>query len=170
MKNAGFKNLEKQLAALIEGDVTLIGIGNPLRGDDAAGSMAARQIAVGPGVCVIDAQEVPEDYVQQVVNQPPDTIVLIDSVDLNSAPGSVALLEPGQIAAYWPNTHRMPISMLMAVLEHETHARVFAIGIQPAQTVFLQPMSDPVTAAVTDLTAILGRVLASRVPAHEASA
>ena len=57
----------EQLAAWIQGEVVVMGIGNPLRGDDAAGSMVARRIAAPPGVSVIDAQEVPEDYFSLVV-------------------------------------------------------------------------------------------------------
>ena len=103
-------NFEEQLAAGLEGVVVVMGIGNPSRGDDAAGSLAARRIEAAPGVCVIDAQDVAEDYLLRVVNQRPDTIVLIDSVDLDSAPGSVAFLDRDQIADYWPSTHRMPMS------------------------------------------------------------
>lgn len=152
--------MEEQLAAWIEGAVVVMGIGNALRGDDAAGSLVARQVTARPGVCVIDAQAVPEDSLPMVVNRQPDTIVLIDTVDLGSVPGSVALLDRDQIAGYWPSTHRVPMSLLMSVLEHETHARVFAIGIQPADTEFLNSISDAVTASIAHVAGMLNRVLA----------
>ena len=148
-----------------------MGIGNPLRGDDAAGSLAARQIVDSPGVCVIDAQDVPEDYVLQAVNQRPDTVVLIDCVDLDSAPGAVAFLDKDQMAEYWPSTHRMPMSSLMEILEQETHARVVGIGIQPAHTEFLRPVSDAVKESVARVAGMLngalarGRTAARGVPA-----
>ena len=153
-------NLHAQLATKIRGDVVVMGIGNPCRGDDAAGSLVARQmIHDAPGVRVIDAQDVPEDYLTQVVNQGPDTVVLIDSVDLNSAPGSVALLDKDQLAVYWPSTHRVPISLLMNYLEQETHARVLLIAIQPRQTAFLEPMSGEVRASVAGMVDVLKSVL-----------
>lgn len=160
--------MKEQLARWMKGAVVVIGIGNPLRGDDAAGSLVARRIADLPGVCAIDAEEVPESYLAMVVKLQPDTIVFVDSVDMVSAPGSVALLDGDQIAGYWPSTHRVPMGMLMSVLEHETHARVFAIGIQPAQTEFLRPMSDAVAASVEQVTGMLNRALAeSRAPGKE---
>jgi len=55
-------DLQEQLASQIQGNVVIMGIGNPCRGDDAAGSLVARQIRDAPGVRVIDAQDVPEDY------------------------------------------------------------------------------------------------------------
>jgi hydrogenase 3 maturation protease len=160
-------NFEEQLATGLQGAVVVMGIGNPLRGDDAAGSLTARRIAGSPGVCVIDAQDVPEDYLLRVVNQHPDVIVLIDSVELDSEPGSVAFLERDQIAEYWPSTHRMPISMLMGILGQETHARVIGIGIQPAHTEFLKPLSNAVAESIAQVAGMLNNALArGRTVAH----
>ena len=38
-------NLQEQLASAIQGNVVVMGIGNPCRGDDAAGSLVAQQIS-----------------------------------------------------------------------------------------------------------------------------
>jgi hydrogenase 3 maturation protease len=155
-------DLQEQLATGIQGNVVVMGIGNPCRGDDAAGSLVAQQISDAPGVRVIDAQDVPENYLGQVVNQRPDTVVLVDSVDLDSAPGSVALLDKDQVAGYWPSTHRVPLSLLMDYLERETHARIFLIAIQPHQTAFLEPMSGEVYASVAGIAEVLKGVLEMR--------
>lgn len=155
-------NLGEQLATAIQGNVVVLGIGNPCRGDDAAGSLTARQISDSPGVRVIDAQDVPENCLCQVVDQRPDTVVLIDCVDLDSAPGSVALLDKDQVAGYWPSTHRVPISLLMNYLERETHARVLLIAIQPCQTAFLEGMSGEVYASVAGIADLLNSVLEKR--------
>jgi len=153
-------DLQQHLATAIQGNVVVMGIGNPCRGDDAAGSMVAQQISDAPGVRVIDAQDVPESYFRQVVSEGPDTVVLIDAVDLGSAPGSVALLDKDQVAGYWPSTHRMPLSLLMDYLERETHARIFLIAIQPRHTAFLQPMSGEVHASVASIAGVLNDVFA----------
>lgn len=167
MRNDGDMNPDEQLAARMQGVVVVMGMGNPLRGDDAAGSLVARRIVAPPGACVIDAQDVPENYLPQVVNQLPDTIVLIDCVDLGSAPGSVAFLDRDQIAGYWPSTHRAPLSLLMEILEHETCARVFAVGIQPAHTEFLKPVSESVATSVAHVAGMLNHALAgSRASGH----
>jgi hydrogenase 3 maturation protease len=147
-----------------------MGIGNPCRGDDGAGSLAAREISDAPGVLIIDAQDVPENHLCLVVNHQPDTVLLIDAVDLDSTPGSVALLEKEQVAGYWPSTHRMPLSLLMDYLERETRARVFMIAIQPRWTAFLHPMSAEVSSAVAGVSNMLNNVLAmSRMPAKAMS-
>lgn len=153
-------DLQEQLASSIQGHVVVMGIGNPCRGDDAAGSLLAQLISDVPGVRVIDAQDVPESYVRQVVGESPGTVVLIDSVDLKSAPGSVAFLEKDEVAGYWPSTHRMPLSMLMDYLERETHARIFLIAIQPRHTAFMEPMSGEVHASVASIAGVLNDVFA----------
>jgi hydrogenase 3 maturation protease len=153
-------DLQEQLAAGIQGNVVVMGIGNLCRGDDAAGSMVAQKISDGPGVRVIDAQEVPENYMRQVVGEGPDTVVLIDSVDLHAAPGSVAFLDKDQVAGYWPSTHRVPLTLLMEYLERETHARACLIAIQPRHTAFMEPMSGEVHASVVGIADVLNDVFA----------
>ena len=153
-------DLREQLATGIQGHIVVMGIGNPCRGDDAAGSMVAQLISDGPGLRVIDAQDVPENYVRQVVGESPDTVVLVDAVDLDSAPGSVAFLDKDEVAGYWPSTHRMPLSLLMDYLERETHARIFLIAIQPRHSAFMQPMSGEVHASVAGIAGMLNDVFA----------
>lgn len=157
-------DLREQLTSRIQGAVVVMGIGNPCRGDDAAGGLVAQQIHDVPGVYAIDAQDVPENHWRQVANQRPDTIILVDSVNLYSAPGSVAVLDKDRIAGYWPTTHRMPMSVLMSYFERETHARILMIGIQPRQTEFMQSVSDKVQASVVAVAEVLNRVLATRKP------
>jgi hydrogenase maturation protease HycI len=155
-------NLREQLSNAIQGNVVVMGIGNPCRGDDAAGSRVAQQICSAPGVCVIDAQDVPENYLCQVAGQRPDTIVLIDCVDLKSAAGSVAVLDAYQTVAYWPSTHRVPVSLLVDHLERTTHARIILIAIQPHDTGFLQSMSAEVLSSVEGIADVLNDVLERR--------
>jgi len=155
-------NLREQLVAAMQGHVVVMGIGNPCRGDDAAGSRVAQRICGAPGVHVIDAQDVPENYVRQIVRHQPDTVVLIDAVDLDSPPGSVALLEKNQTLGYWPSTHRVPVSLLVDYLERETHAHIFLIAIQPLETAFLQPMSAEVAASVDGIADVLNEIFELR--------
>ena len=157
-------DLREQLAAAMQGNVVVMGIGNPSRGDDAAGSRVTGRLGGMPGVHVIDAQDVPENYVRQIVRHRPDTIVLIDAVDLGSPPGSVALLDKNLTTGYWPSTHRVPLSLIVNYLERETHARILLMAIQPRQTGFLQPMSSEVAASMESIAETLNEVLEMRRP------
>ena len=152
-------SLKEKLAARLHGSVIMMGIGNPDRGDDAAGSLTVRRMRGKPGLCAIDAQEIPENYLGQVVAERPDTIALIDAVDLGTAPGSMAIIEKHQLAEYWPSTHRVPLCLVMNYLERETRADVFLLAIQPRRIEFGMPVSDEVEAAVSRLVSILNELL-----------
>ncbi len=155
-------DLPEQLAAAVRGNVVVMGIGNPCRGDDAAGSLVAQRIAEATGVRVIDAQEVPENHLRQTAGDRPDTIVLIDAVDLHSIPGSVALLDRNQVANYWPSTHRVPLTLLMEYLARDTCAHVCLIAIQPRQTGFQQPLSEEVEASIVGVAGMLNEAIEAR--------
>jgi len=157
-------NFREQLADAMRGKVVVMGIGNPCRGDDAAGSWVAQQVSGIPGASVIDAQEVPEDYLSRAAEQKPDTILLIDAVDMKTSPGSVALLNKNQAADYCPSTHRVPITLLAEYLEQIAHARVFVLGIQPKQTDFLEAMSAEVASSVKGLVDVLKDAMAAHNP------
>lgn len=155
-------SLQEQLAAAMQGTVVVMGIGNPCCGDDAAGSLVARKVSHVLGQRAIDAQDVPENYLCQVADLQPDTVLLIDSVDLNSSPGAVALLDKRQIGMHWPSTHRVPICLLMNYLEQQAHARVMLIAIQPYQMGFLQAMTPAVSSSVEAVAGALNAVLSTR--------
>lgn len=155
-------NLREQLRHSVRGKVVVMGIGNPCRGDDAAGSSVAQQIGRAEDVHVIDAQDVPEDYLCQAADRQPDTVVLVDCVDMKSAPGSVALFQSDQTVPYWPSTHRVPMSLIVDYLRRTTHARIVLIAIQPQQAAFLGPMSAAVRSSVESVADVLNDVLTAR--------
>ncbi len=154
--------LREELALAIQGRVVLMGMGNPCCGDDAAGSCVAQRIAEAPGVTVIDAQDVPENYLGHAVRQRPDTILLIDCVEMNSEPGSVAVLGGHQAGSYWPSTHRSPVSLLVDYLQGETRARIFLLAIQRHRTGFLEAMSEEVSSSVEVVANVLNEILEIR--------
>jgi hydrogenase 3 maturation protease len=155
-------SLRQRLAERLKGTVVVVGVGNPLRGDDAAGSLAARRLMGMARAHVIDAQEVPESYLGEVRAAAPDTVVLIDAVDLGAKPGSAALLEKEDVALYFPSTHRLPLSLVMEFVQCETGADVLLLAVQPRRVDFGAPVSDEVEASVSLLAEMLGEVLSGR--------
>lgn len=153
-------SLRKQLLKRLRGRVVIIGIGNPLRGDDGAGCRAARLLLGTPHAHIFDAEEVPENILGDVVSLMPNTLILIDSVAIDAAVGTVALIEQGQIVNYHPTTHRMPIDLLMSYLKSETGADIFLLGIQPHQVSFGASISPEVETSCALLARILRETLA----------
>jgi hydrogenase 3 maturation protease len=155
-------SLREELARRLSGRVVVVGVGNPLRGDDAAGCLVARRLQGTPGVRVVEAEEVPESFVGDIAAAMPDVVALVDAVDLGAEPGAVAMLEREQVATYAPTTHRMPLSLVMEVVQRRTGADVFLIAVQPLTLAFGAKVSPEVSATVEVLAAVLSELLRAR--------
>jgi hydrogenase maturation protease len=152
-------SLREELARRLSGRVVVVGVGNPLRADDAAGCLVARRLQGTPGVRVVEAEEVPESFVGDIAAAMPDVVALVDAVDLGAEPGAVAMLEREQVATYAPTTHRMPLSLVMEVVQRRTGADVFLIAVQPLTLAFGAKVSPEVSATVEVLAAALSELL-----------
>lgn len=77
--------------------VLVAGVGNPLRGDDGFGVLAARRLREDPR-CPADAVVMETGiggiHMVQELMRGYDALLLFDAVDRGRAPGEVALLEP----------------------------------------------------------------------------
>ena len=131
----------------------VVGIGNELRADDAAGMEVARLLAHRSAVPVILAGDVPENYVGVVRSRSPDWILLIDAVDFGSTPGATLILrmngaQPAFAPTQIPSTHCASLSLFARYLGAETGAEVWLLGIQPKSLELGCPMSVEVAGAV----------------------
>ena len=134
----------------------ILGIGNPLGGDDAVGSFVVRSInekrqgkagAEHPktsrqqDITAIDAGTAPESYTSVIRRNRPKQLVLIDAADMGLPPGSIRLLSPEKIATLSFSTHRMPLSAFVSYVS-EFCGQVYIIGIQPKRTTIGDKLSD----------------------------
>lgn len=123
----------------LHGRVAVLGVGNPLRGDDAVGSCIARLMLQTLNVrgvsldnaVVIDAEDIPESYLGPIISARPDVVLIIDAAELNAPVGSAVLLSKDALQQRALSTHRTPLGPLAAVVCHLTTATVLFLGIQP---------------------------------------
>ena len=149
--------LADALAARLKGDVVLVGVGNPLRGDDAAGCLVAEGLDGTPGLKVIHAEDVPECYFGKILACEPDVVVLVDAVDLGQPVGSIAMLGKDELVTYEPSTHRVPLALTAELIQGATGADVFVLGIQPLQVELGAGVSPSVARAVASLVETIRR-------------
>lgn len=154
-------SLAKKLAGRLRGSVVVVGVGNPLRGDDAAGCEVALRLQGRSAALVLNAESVPESELVRIAMAHPDTVMFVDAVDLGAAPGSLAVLEARQMAHYGPSTHRVPLRILMECVRRDTGADVFVVAVQPRNVEFGEPMSAKVAAGV----ALLAETIEDLLPA-----
>jgi hydrogenase maturation protease len=160
--------LSDALGRRLTGRVVLVGIGNPVLGDDAAGGLVARGVRGTPGIDVVESDDVPERDVLRIVSERPDVVVLVDAVDLHAPPGSVAVLEPDHLTGYLPTTHRVPLSLIATLIRRTTAADVFVLGIQPGKMTPGVGVSPEVNHSVDVLVQMLRRGPRSPSSGHRA--
>ena len=134
-------SLQAELAQRLKGKLVLIGVGNPLWGDDGAGPALIHRLEGNLSALLVDGGEVPEHYWGTIVAYRPRTIVVIDAIDWGDAPGSVAILDRVQDKGFPLSTHRISLNLFLDLLRRETGADVFILGIQPARVAFGVSMS-----------------------------
>ncbi len=117
----------------------VLGIGNPLGGDDNIGPHVARRLqkkvkeAGRQDIIAIDAGPAPEGYTSVIRQHRPEQLILVDAADMGLPPGSIRLLPPDRIKTLSFSTHTMPLSALISYVQ-EFCGQIYTIGIQPART------------------------------------
>lgn len=135
--------------------VALVGVGNELNGDDAAGNqVASRLMAIKDlpaSFLSFDAGSLPENASGPLRRFAPDLVVLVDAADFGGHPGEIRWLEAKQIGGLSASSHTLPLSVLGKFLEAELHCRVAYLGIQPEQLTFTADLSPTVAQAVDEV-------------------
>ena len=142
--------------------VVVAGVGNALRGDDAAGSLLVRGLQGGRSARVLDCEELPENYVGQLMSGPPRIVVFCDAVDFGGKPGCVRWFRPEDLTTTTGvSTHRRSLRLLASCLRQGGVESIWIVGIQPTCTGIGAEVSPAVVGAVDDLRvqleALLGR-------------
>jgi hydrogenase 3 maturation protease len=137
----------------------VMGIGNPLGGDDAVGALVVNTLnqALGTpgdgrysakgrmptGITAIDTSAVPENYTSVVRRYHPDLLILVDAADMGLPAGAVRIVPAERIKALSFSTHHMPLSAFISYVK-EFCGKVLLVGIQPKQTETGAPISQSV--------------------------
>ena len=117
--------------------IAILGIGNTLRSDDAAGVLAVRRLTESglfldlDSVLVLEAGHAPENCTAVLRRFAPDIVLLIDAADMGEAPGAIHWIDMDEIDGISATTHTLPLSMLAEYLSLELNCEVSLLGIQP---------------------------------------
>jgi len=104
-------------------------VGNPDGGDDAVGPYIADKLKE-TNLFVINCETVPENYVGVVKKQKPETLLIIDAVEMGLSPGDIRIVPKEKIGVMTISTHGIPIPVLIEYLNQYVKKIIF-IGIQP---------------------------------------
>ena len=127
----------------------ILGIGNPLHGDDGLGPLFARAFRHSDWLG-INAATAPEIFTGLVRRLRPEWLILLDAADMGLPPGTLRRLDPADVHGRDFGTHAPSIGQLAEYLS-DCAGRVVILGIQPATTAAGTRLSPAVRATLKTL-------------------
>jgi hydrogenase 3 maturation protease len=152
----------ESIGSKLKGKVLILGVGNPLREDDGAGPYLIRQLKGRVDAALLNGEEEPENLLDQIVGMKPDSILIVDALELGAQPGSVALLEEDQLERRSLSTHHASLKLFIECVKGETGANVLVLGIQPKLVEIGRALSSEVKESLGHLRDILVRAFPPR--------
>lgn len=137
--------------------IAILGIGNPLRSDDAAGVLIARELGKSrliqdlDYVRVWDTGHAPENITADLRRFSPGIVLLVDAAQMDEAPGTIRWIDVEDLDGLSASTHTMPLSLLAKYLTLELDCDVKLLGIQPRCNEFGDTISTEVRLAVDEV-------------------
>jgi hydrogenase 3 maturation protease len=125
----------------------VITVGNCFRSDDGAGPYIAAELAGLKQLKIIDAGYTPENIVEDVIAIAPQKMVVIDAADFKAQPGTVRLIDAGQINQSTLSTHSIPMNVITGIISESIETKVYFIGIQAKNLTMGEGLSDEVKQA-----------------------
>ena len=133
------------LAKKLRGKRTVIlGVGNPLQGDDAVGPNLADFLHGRIEAMVINGGEVPENYLSFIRAAQPELVLIVVALELGAEPGCVVVLDADRLRAIGNFTRNPGLAFLAVMIQDGTGAEVILVGVQPEVTSFAAELSKPV--------------------------
>ncbi len=117
-----------------DGKLLIVTIGNDLRGDDGAGPYIAKQAINNSKMIVFDAGERPENSVDVAELEKPSKVIFIDAANFGGRAGEIRVINHDQIPQTSLSTHIFPVSVVASIIEADTKAKVYFLGIQARST------------------------------------
>lgn len=163
--------------------MAVVGIGNDLRGDDAAGPLVVRALierqthdTAQPALLALDAGTAPENVTGALRRFAPDLVIFVDAAfaDDGGAPGEIYWLDRRETAglsaaSFTTSTHTLPLPVIARYLASELGCEVTLIGLQAGGTTYDQDASPAIQHAAQDVAAELWAAMTEAHPATTGS-
>ena len=154
-------DLFSQLQRCTQGKrVLIVGVGNRLRGDDALGCILIERLSGKTHATLVDADDVPENYLGVIRQAQPELIVFVDAADIGGQPGDIALIGREEILPANGWTHNAGLDLTFAYLRSELETTdVLLLAVQPCTNAFGGEISAPVRSALLYLENLISRLV-----------
>jgi len=140
--------LKKRLKAAQR--VAVLGVGSELRGDDAVGTVIAKELKGHIKkkktrlVKVFLGHTAPENLTGEIKKFEPTHLIIVDAVDFHGKAGAVKVIDTYKEAGSSFSTHKMPVWIIRDYLYRAIGCETIILGIQPQSLEFSFVLSPEV--------------------------
>jgi hydrogenase 3 maturation protease len=162
--DTGVMALEQQLRDYLgEGErrVVLMGVGNPMRGDDGVGVAIIQRLQESDlsGVLLLNTETVPESFIGKVESHEATHVLLIDAANFGGPPGETRLIDSQHIGGQAVSTHSLPLTIFISYIEKSLGVEVLLLGVQPKVVAFCEYMTPELEEATERIADTLHKLL-----------
>lgn len=130
--------------------IVILGIGNELKGDDGIGPIIAKKFKQDSNLLSIST-DVPENWIQKIIDFSPDILIIIDCADFQGKPGDIKIIPKNKIMDFSLSTHTLSIPAIVSAVLSKISCKIFLIGVQPRQRFFNTGITREVKKAVPNI-------------------
>ena len=125
-------NLSREFLELLRQKTLIIGIGNALKGDDSVGIVLLDRLKCKVDAEFLDCGIAPENFLEKIAVAFPETLIIIDAVDLGEAPGTMRIIKAVDIEEGGISTHSLSPRIFIEYIETRLKGTsTFILAIQP---------------------------------------
>lgn len=136
-------------------NVAILGVGNPLRRDDAFGPLLVERLRRKVNASIINAGKAPENYLGKLTALQPEVVIIVDVADFDAEPGDIALLEIDDIQDSDLTTQNASLDLIGKFMPAIMPVNVLLLAVMPASTAFGASMTPVAEDALTIFEHIL---------------
>ena len=119
-----------------------------MRGDDALGPMVIDALQGKTEAMLIDCGEAPESYLGKIEKSKPERIIIVDAVQMDKPPGTIAVIDTKKIKGIVMSSHNIPMTLFLEYNETRLKCETIFLGIQPKAIAFNEGLSSECKSAV----------------------
>jgi len=141
--------------------VAVLGVGNPIRGDDGVGVHILQLLESMDlkDTLLLNTETVPEAFTGKVTAYEPTHVLLLDAANFRAAPGEMRLIDSKNIGGQALSTHSLPLTIFITYIENSLEAKVLLLGVQPRVIDFGAEMTPEVKKAAEKASTMIKEIL-----------
>jgi hydrogenase 3 maturation protease len=137
--------------------IALVGVGNELMGDDAAGMLVIQHLKTSLSADSlfkpVEGGPAPENCTGVLRRMNPSLVVFIDAGNINESPGRIGFFSSDEAEGVSAFGHTLPLQVIGKFLESELDCKSVLLLIQPETIEYDRGVSVPVTNAIEAVVA-----------------